>query len=138
MASMLRPLRVSDRQKIKRLRNRCFATATDINGCSVVRVPWSVPLDRSRLPRSAIMAAQVQYSYQRLRVSCMLCNNFQGKQRSGGSPLFMINHRSSYYYGSQSSDDYIIAISFVFPCKSHLNNSRYRECHCACHCCCGM
>ena len=39
-------------------------------------------LDRSRLPRSAIMAAQVQSTdvflcYQRLRVSCALCNNFQ-------------------------------------------------------------
>ena len=37
MASMLRPLRVCDRQKRKRLRNRCFATATDINGCPVAR-----------------------------------------------------------------------------------------------------
>ena len=71
--------------KRKRLRNRCFATATDINGCSVaisIEVPWSVPLDRSRLPRSAIMAAKVQSTdvflcYQRLTVSCALCNNFQ-------------------------------------------------------------
>ena len=47
-----------------------------------LRLPWSVPLDRSRLPRSAIMAVQVQSTdvflcYQRLRVSCALCNNFQ-------------------------------------------------------------
>ena len=50
--------------KRKRLRNRCFATATDINGCSVARsieVTMVGTLDRSRLPRSAIMAAQVQY-----------------------------------------------------------------------------
>ena len=43
---------------------------------------------------SAIMAAQVQSTdvclcFQRLRVSCIL------GQGSGGSPLFMINHRSS-------------------------------------------
>ena len=71
--------------KRKRLRNRCFATATDINGCSVARsieVTMVGTLDRSRLPRSAIMAAQVQSTdvflcYQRLRVSCALCNNFQ-------------------------------------------------------------
>ena len=71
--------------KRKRLRNRCFATATDINGCSVTRsieVTMVGTLDRSRLPRSAIMAAQVQSTdvflcYQRLRVSCALCNNFQ-------------------------------------------------------------
>ena len=71
--------------KRKRLRNRCFATATDIHGCSVARsieVTMVGTLDRSRLPRSAIMAAQVQSTdvflcYQRLRVSCALCNNFQ-------------------------------------------------------------
>ena len=68
--------------KRKGLRNRCFATATDINGLDRSRLPWSVPLDRSRLPRSAIMAVQVQsidvfLCYQRLRVSCALCNNFQ-------------------------------------------------------------
>ena len=45
-------------------------------------------LDRSRLPRSAIMAAQVQSTdvflcYQRLRVSCALCNNFQAKADNG-------------------------------------------------------
>ena len=87
--------------KRKRLRNRCFATATDINGCSVARSIEVTMVDRSRLPRSAIMAAQVQSTdvfpcYQRLRVSCALCNNFQAaRPRSGGSPLFMINHRSS-------------------------------------------
>ena len=71
--------------KKKKLWNRCFATATDINGCSVARsieVTMVGTLDRSRLPRSAIMAAQVQSTdvflcYQRLRVSCALCNNFQ-------------------------------------------------------------
>ena len=68
--------------KRKRLRNQCFA---DINGCSVARsieVTMVGTLDRSRLPRSVIMAAQVQSTdvflcYQRLRVSCALCNNFQ-------------------------------------------------------------
>ena len=47
-------------------------------------------LDRSRLPRSAIMAAQVQSTdvflcYQRLRVSCALCNNFQAARPDNGA-----------------------------------------------------
>ena len=54
--------------------------STGVQSLDRSRVPWSVPLDR--LPRSAIMAAQVQSTdvflrYQRPRVSCALCNNFQ-------------------------------------------------------------
>ena len=53
--------------------------STGVQSLDRSRLPWSVPLDRSRL---AIMAAQVQSTdvflcYQRLRVSCALCNNFQ-------------------------------------------------------------
>ena len=56
--------------------------STGVQSLERSRLPWSVPLDRSRLPRSAIMAVQVQSTdvflcYQRLRVSCALCNNFQ-------------------------------------------------------------
>ena len=56
--------------------------STGVQSLDRSRLPWSVPLDRSRLPRSAIMAVQVQSTdvflcYQRLRVSCALCNNFQ-------------------------------------------------------------
>ena len=56
--------------------------STGVQSLERSRLPWSVPLDRSRLPGSAIMAVQVQSTdvflcYQRLRVSCALCNNFQ-------------------------------------------------------------
>ena len=56
--------------------------STGVQSLERSRLPWSVPLDRSRLPRSAIMAVQVQSTdvflcYQRLRVSCALCINFQ-------------------------------------------------------------
>ena len=56
--------------------------STGVQSLDRSRLPWSVPLDRLRLPRSAIMAVQVQSTdvflcYQRLSVSCALCNNFQ-------------------------------------------------------------
>ena len=82
---------------------RAHSAKTDV-GCSVARsieVTMVGTLDRSRLPRSAIMAPQVQSTdvflcYQRLRVSCALSRQLgQGRQRSGGSPLFMINHSYS-------------------------------------------
>ena len=50
--------------------------------CSFLdRSRW-VPLNLSRLPRSAICGSSPEYTdvflcYQRLRVSCALCNNFQ-------------------------------------------------------------
>ena len=77
------------------------------------RLPWSVPPDRSRLPRSAIMAVQVQSTpmlpYTRglgflVRCATISRQLGQSRQRSGGSPLFMlniclvINHRSSILY----------------------------------------
>ena len=89
MASMLRPLRVCacDRQKRKRLRNRCFATATDINGCSVARTIEVTMVGTARSIEitkisyhggsSPEYSTDVFLCYQRLRVSCALCNNFQ-------------------------------------------------------------
>ena len=77
-------LRVCDRKKKMAL---SFARgqlqiSTGVQSLDRSRLPWSVLLGRLRSPRSAIMAAQVQSTdvclcYQRLRVSCMLCNNFQ-------------------------------------------------------------
>ena len=99
---MLRPLRVCDRQKRKRLRNRCFATATDINGCSVARsiegtmvsTARSIEITKVRQFKSRVL----MYSYATrglgFLVRCATISRQLG-QRSGGSPLFMINHRSS-------------------------------------------
>ena len=73
--------------KRKRLRNRCFATATDINRCSVARsievtmVGRYHSIDRdyqgqlSRRLRSRVLMHA--YATRGLRVSCALCNNFQ-------------------------------------------------------------
>ena len=111
MASMLRPLRVCDRQKRKRLRNRCFATATDINRCSVARsievtmVGRYRSIDRdyqgqlSRRLRSRVLMHAYAQRTRNLLVRCAIISRQlgQGRQRSGGSPLFMINHRSSFY-----------------------------------------
>ena len=104
---MLRLLRVCDRQKEKGSEidaSPQLPISTGVQSLDRSRVPWSVPLDQSRLPRSAIMAAQVQSTdvflcYQRL-VRCATISRQlgQGRQRSGGSSLFMINHRSSNYY----------------------------------------
>ena len=60
MESMLRPLRVYDRQKEKGSASEIDASpqlpiATGVQSLDRSRLPWSVPLDRSRLPRSAIM-----------------------------------------------------------------------------------
>ena len=70
-----------------------------------LRLPWLVLLDRSRSPRSAITVAQVQSTdvrlcYQRLRVF-VCCTTIsrklgQGRLQSGGLPLFIVNHRSSF------------------------------------------
>ena len=71
----------------RRLRNRCFATATDINRCSVARsievtmVGRYHSIDRdyqgqlSRRLRSRVLMHA--YATRGLRVSCALCNNFQ-------------------------------------------------------------
>ena len=119
MASMLRPLRVCNRQKRKRLRNRCFATATvpistGLQSLDRSRLPWSVPLDRSRLPRSAIMAVQVQSTdvflcYQRLRVSCALCNNFQAAR-----PRQTTERRLAPLYVEHMPSQYYIAVQYVY------------------------
>ena len=85
MALMLCPLRVCDRQEEKGSgidASPQLPISTGVQLLDRSRLPWSVPLDRSRSPRSAIMAAQVQSTdvflcYQRLRVSCTLCNKFQ-------------------------------------------------------------
>ena len=85
--------------------------STGVQSLEHSRLPWSVPIDRSRLPRLAIMAVQVQsivlmYSYATRGLAFLVrCATIsrqlgQGKQRSGGSPLFMlniclVNHRSS-------------------------------------------
>ena len=55
---MLRPLRVYDRQKEKGSASEIDASpqlpiATGVQSLDRSRLPWSVPLDRSRLPRSA-------------------------------------------------------------------------------------
>ena len=87
--------------------------STGVQSLERSRLPWSVPLDRSRLPRSAIMAVQVQSTdvflcYQRLRVSCALCNNFQAARPRQTTerrlaPLYvehmpsLQSSRSSYY-----------------------------------------
>ena len=114
MALMLRPLRVCDRQKRKRLRYRCFATATDINTCSVARsievtmVGRYRSIDRdyqgqlSRRLRSRVL----MHAYATRGLGFLVCSAIisrqlgQGRQLSGGSPLFMINHRSSYILSS--------------------------------------
>ena len=67
------------------------------------RLPWSVPLDRSRSPRSAIKSRVLMHAYAirglGFLVRCATISRQlhvgQGRLRSGGSPLFMINHRSS-------------------------------------------
>ena len=93
-----------DRQKRKRLRNRCFATATDINRCSVARsiegtmvsTARSIEITKVRQFKSRVL----MYSYATrglgFLVRCATISRQLG-QRSGGSPRFMINHRSSYY-----------------------------------------
>ena len=108
MASILRLLRVCDR---KRLRNRCFATATDINGCSVAR---SIEVTMVGTARS-IEITKVSYDggsspqstdvflcYQRLRVACALCNDFQAARPRQTTerrlaPLY-VEHMPSIYY----------------------------------------
>ena len=80
--------------------------STGVQSLDRSRLPWSVPLDRSRLPRSAIMAVQVQsidvfLCYQRLRVSCALCNNFQAARPRQTTerrlaPLYVEHMPSSY------------------------------------------
>ena len=84
--------------------------STGVQSLDRSRVPWSVPLDR--LPRSAIMAAQVQSTdvflrYQRLRVSCALCNNFQAARPRQTTerrlaPLY-VEHMPSYKIYEYSS-----------------------------------
>ena len=91
-------------------RNRCFATATDINRCSVARsievtmVGRYRSIDRdyqgqlSRRLRSRVLMHAYAQRTRNLLVRCAIISRQlgQGRQRSGGSPLFMINHRSSY------------------------------------------
>ena len=74
--------------------------STGVQSLDRSRLPWSV---RSIDRRSAIMPAQLMYSYATrglgFLVRCATISRLlgQGRQRSGGSPLFMINHRSSRY-----------------------------------------
>ena len=109
MESMIRPLRVCDRQKEKGSEidaSPQLPIATGVQSLDRSKLPWSVPLDRSRLPRSAIIwqlkSRVLMYSYATsglgflVRCATISRQLGQGRQRSGGSPLFMINHRSSY------------------------------------------
>ena len=87
--------------------------STGVQSLDQSRLPWSVPLDRSRLPRSAMMAVQVQSTdvflcYQRLKVSCALCNDFQAatcrpRQTTERrlAPLY-VEHMPSYLYSGGS------------------------------------
>ena len=64
------------------------------------RLPWSVPLDRSRSPRSAIKSGVLMHAYATRGLGFLVRCATISRQlhvglRSGGSPLFMINHRSS-------------------------------------------
>ena len=109
MALMLRPLRVCDRQKRKRLRNRCFATATDINRCSVARSIEVTMVGRYRLIdrdyqgqlSRRLRSRVLMHAYATRGLGFLVCCAIisrqlgQGRQLSGGSPLFMINYRSS-------------------------------------------
>ena len=128
MALMLRPLRVCDRQKRKRLRNRCFATATDINRCSVARsievtmVGRYRSIDRdyqgqlSRRLRSRVLMHAYATRGLGFLVCCAIISRQlgQGRQLSGGSPLFMINHRSSIHI--QGWEDYMGWCSSTYVC----------------------
>ena len=81
--------------------------STGVQSLDQSKLPWSVPRDRSRLPRSAMMAVQVQSTdvflcYQRLRVSCALCNDFQAARPRQTTerrlaPLY-VEHMPSYNY----------------------------------------
>ena len=99
-ACCARPLHVCDRQKEK------GSDKSDIDALpqlpistGVPRLPWSVQLDRSRSPRSAIKSRVLQIHAYATRglgflVRCATISRQlgQGRLRSGGSPLFMINH----------------------------------------------
>ena len=99
-ACCTRPLHVCDRQKEK------GSDKSDIDALpqlpistGVPRLPWSVQLDRSRSPRSAIKSRVLQIHAYATRglgflVRCATISRQlgQGRLRSGGSPLFMINH----------------------------------------------
>ena len=64
MAVMLRPLRVyaiAKKEKGSEIdASPQLPISTGVQSLERSRLPWSVPLNRSRLPRSAIMAVQVQ------------------------------------------------------------------------------
>ena len=78
--------------------------STGIQSLDRSRLPWSIPLDRSRSPRSAIKSRVLMHAYATrglgflVRCATISRQLGQGRLRSRGSPLFMINHRSSYHY----------------------------------------
>ena len=101
-ACCARPLHVCDRQKEK----GCYKSDIDSSpqlpiSTGVPRLPWSVPLDRSRSPRSAIKSRVLMHAYATrglgflVRCATISRQLGQGRLRSRGSPLFMINHMSS-------------------------------------------
>ena len=101
---MLRPTTTCMRSpKRKRLSDKSDIDASPQLPIStgVPRLPWSVPLDRSRSPRSAIKSRVLMHAYVTrglgflLRCATISRQLGQGRLRSGGSPLFMINHMSS-------------------------------------------
>ena len=70
--------------------------------------------------------------YQRLRVSCTLRNNFQAatcRLRSGGSPFFMINHRSSIICNMASKGSAISSIvySYLSPREYRYSLGKYQN-----------
>ena len=125
MASMLRPLRVCDRQKRKRLRNRCFATATDINGCSVARsIEVTMhgryrSIDRDYQGQSRVLMYSYATSTRGLGflVCCAaICRKLgQGRQWSGGSPLFMIGASAAKPHMDDTSGIFHILSTYVGP-----------------------
>ena len=104
MASMLRPLRVCDRQGSEIDASPQLAISTGVQLLDRSRLPWSVrSIDRDYQGQLSwrLKSRVLMYSYATrglgFLVRCATISRLlgQGRQRSGGSPLFMINHRSS-------------------------------------------